>query len=159
MVVRKLGVPGQEELALGAIASGGTRVINEDVIRALGLGEEAVARAAAAESAELERRERLYRGTRGPAPVEGRVVILVDDGLATGASMRAAVLAVRARGAARIVVAVPVAAAETCDELRGEVDRVVCALTPDPFVAVGAWYSDFRATSDDEVRALLGDGV
>jgi len=155
LVVRKLGVPGHEELALGAIASGGTRVLNEDVTRALGLGEEAVARAAAAESAELERRERLYRGSRAPAPVEGRVVILVDDGLATGATMRAAVLAVRARGAARIVVAVPVAAAETCEELRADVDQVVCALTPERFVAVGAWYEDFRATSDEEVRALL----
>jgi predicted phosphoribosyltransferase len=155
LIVRKLGVPGREELALGAIASGGTRVLNEEVTAALGLGEEEVARAAAAEGRELERRERLYRGARAPADLAGRTVILVDDGLATGASMRAAVLAARAQGAAAIVVAVPVAAPESRDELRHEADDVVCAMTPEHFVAVGHWYGDFSQVGDEEVRRLL----
>jgi predicted phosphoribosyltransferase len=154
-VVRKLGVPGHEELAMGALASGGVRVLNDDVVAQLGIGDEAIARAAAAETAELERRERAYRGDRGPVEAAGRTVILVDDGLATGSTMRAAANAVRAQGPERLVVAVPVAAAQTCDELRGEVDEVVCALTPDPFAAVGLWYEDFTPTGDDEVRRLL----
>lgn len=156
LIVRKLGVPGHEELAFGAIASGGTRVINEDVVAALGLDEEAMARAAASESRELERREALYRGTRPPVDVAGKAVILVDDGLATGATMRAAVLAVRAMGATRIVVAVPVAAPATCDDLRAQADEVVCARTPEPFLAVGHWYRDFGPISDEQVRELLG---
>jgi putative phosphoribosyl transferase len=154
-VVLKLGAPGQEELAIGAIASGGLRVINERVVREFGLDEEAIARAAIAAHPELERRERAYRGDRGPVQVEGRTVILVDDGLATGATMRAAALALRTRHPGRLVVAVPVAAQQTCDQVRQDVDEVVCALTPEPFVAVGAWYEDFSQTSDDEVRELL----
>jgi predicted phosphoribosyltransferase len=154
-VVRKLGVPGHEELAMGAIASGGTRVLNETVVYALGLGEEEIARAAAVERDELERRERAYRGDRGPVNASGRTVILVDDGLATGSTMRAAVLALRAQGPERLVVAVPVAAAQTCDELRDDADEVICVMTPAPFYAVGAWYEDFAPTSDDEVRRLL----
>jgi putative phosphoribosyl transferase len=154
-VVRKLGVPGHEELAMGAIASGGTRVLNEPVVGALGLGEQEIARAAAVERDELGRRERAYRGDRGPVDASGRTVILVDDGLATGSTMRAAALAIRAQSPERVVVGVPVAARETCDELRLDVDELVCAMTPAPFYAVGAWYEDFAPTSDDEVRRLL----
>jgi putative phosphoribosyl transferase len=154
-VVRKLGAPGQEELAIGAIASGGTRVLNERVVREFALDEEMIARAAAAEQTELVRRERAYRGDRGPVEVEGRIVIVVDDGLATGATMRAAALALRARDPERLVVAVPVAAEQTCAELRDDVDEVVCTLTPEPFLAVGLWYDDFSQTTDDEVRQLL----
>ena len=158
-VVRKLGVPGHEELAMGAIASGGTRVLNDEVVNGLGIDDETIARAVAAENAELERRERTYRGDRGPVEVEGRTVLLVDDGLATGSTMRAAVLAVRARNPDRTVVAVPVAAEHTCAELRADVDEIVCVQTPDPFDAVGLWYDDFAPTSDEEVRALLEDAA
>jgi putative phosphoribosyl transferase len=154
-VVRKLGVPGHEELAMGAIASGGTRVLNETVVGALGLGEQEIARAAAVERDELERRERAYRGDRGPVDASGRTVIVVDDGLATGSTMRAAALALQAQGPERLVVAVPVAAEQTCDDLRDDVDEVICVLTPEPFYAVGAWYEDFAPTSDEEVRRLL----
>ena len=154
-VVRKLGVPGHEELAMGAIASGGTRVLNETVVGALGLGEQEIARAAAVERDELERRERAYRGDRGPVDASGRTVIVVDDGLATGSTMRAAALALQAQGPERLVVAVPVAAEQTCDNLRDDVDEVICVLTPEPFYAVGAWYEDFAPTSDEEVRRLL----
>jgi predicted phosphoribosyltransferase len=154
-VVRKLGVPGHEELAMGAIASGGTRVLNESVVAALGLGEEEIARAAAVEGDELGRRERAYRGDRGPVDTSGCTVILVDDGLATGSTMRAAAVAVRAQSPERVVVAVPVAARQTCDELGVDADEVVCLQTPEPFYAVGAWYEDFAPTSDDEVRRLL----
>ncbi len=154
-VVRKLGVPGHEELAMGALASGGVRVLNDDLVERLGIDAEAIARAAAAEGAELERREHVYRGDRGPVEATGKTVILVDDGLATGSTMRAASVAVRAREPERLVVAVPVAAAQTCDELRQEVDEVVCPLTPDPFAAVGLWYEDFTPTEDEEVRRLL----
>jgi predicted phosphoribosyltransferase len=154
-VVRKLGVPGHEELAMGAIASGGVRVLNDEVVRKLEIEEASIALAAATESAELERREHAYRGERGPVEVGGRTVILVDDGLATGATMHAAALAVRGQNPARIVVAVPVAAERTCDEFRSEVDETVCVLTPDSFMAVGLWYDDFAPTSDDEVRELL----
>jgi putative phosphoribosyl transferase len=157
-VVRKLGVPGHEELAMGAIASGGTRVLNETVVSALGLGEQEIARAAAAERTELARRERAYRGDRGPVDASGRTVVLVDDGLATGSTMRAAVLALRAQHPERLVVAVPVAAYQTCEELRDVADDVVCLLTPEPFYAVGAWYEDFTPTSDEEVRRLLAAG-
>ena len=140
---------------MGAIASGDVRVLNEEVLRNLQLTEEDVARAAAVERHELARRERAYRGERGPIDVSGRAVILVDDGLATGSTMRAAALAVGAGGPARVVVAVPVAAEATCAALRADVDEVVCAATPEPFLAVGVWYDDFRPTSDEEVRELL----
>ena len=154
-LVRKLGVPGHEELAMGAIASGGIRVLNRDVLVPLGLGLEVVDRAAAREAQEIERRERAYRGDRPAARLGGRTVILIDDGLATGATMRAAAHAIRAQRPARLVVAVPVAAKSTCDEFRQEVDEVVCGLTPEPFYAVGLWYDDFSQTTDDEVRTLL----
>jgi putative phosphoribosyl transferase len=154
-VVGKLGVPGHEELAMGALTSGGVRVLNDDAVTGLGIGEEAIARAAAAEGKELDRREQAYRGDRGPIDVAGRTVILVDDGLATGSTMRAAVRAVRALGPERLVVAVPVAARQTCEQLRPEVDELVCADMPEPFHAVGLWYDDFTQTSDDQVRDLL----
>jgi putative phosphoribosyl transferase len=154
-LVRKLGVPGHEELAMGALASGGVRVINDDVTIQLGISRSVIDRVAAREQQELERRERLYRADRPPPAVQGRTVILIDDGLATGSTMRAAAAALRQMSPQKIIVAVPVAAAETCDELRNEVDEIVCVETPEPFVAVGAWYSDFSQTTDDEVRELL----
>jgi putative phosphoribosyl transferase len=155
LLVRKLGVPGHEELAMGAIASGGVRILSEDVIAMLGIPERVIATVAAAEEKELERRERLYRDLR-PAPnVRGRVVILVDDGLATGATMRAAAAALRTQSPEWLAVAVPVAPPETCEALRAEADDVICALSPEPFVAVGAWYDDFAQISDEEVRDLL----
>jgi putative phosphoribosyl transferase len=154
-LVRKLGVPGQEELAMGAIATGGVRVVNHDVVRALGIPPDVLDRVAAEEARELERRERSYRGDRPEPQVDGRTVILVDDGLATGSSMRAAVAALRQLGPARSVVAVPVAAPSTCEELRREVDEVVCFATPEPFMAVGRFYDDFSQTTDEEVRELL----
>ncbi|HET7405711.1 MAG TPA: phosphoribosyltransferase [Mycobacteriales bacterium] len=158
-VVRKLGVPGHRELAMGAIASGGIRVMNDPVLRAAGISEEAVERVAAEEGAELRRREEIYRGERPPLSLTGRVVILVDDGLATGASMRAAVEAARRYEPARVVVAVPVAPAQSVRELGTIADEVVCCSTPADFTAVGSHYRDFRETTDDEVRALLhGDG-
>jgi putative phosphoribosyl transferase len=154
-VVRKLGVPGHEELAMGAIASGGTRVLNEELVRSLGISEQAIAAVAEREQRELERRERLYRDGREPARVGGRTVILIDDGLATGASMRAAALALLDKGAGEVVVAVPVAPAETCAAFDELVDRTVCARTPEFFYAVGAWYEEFPEVGDDEVRELL----
>jgi predicted phosphoribosyltransferase len=154
-LVRKLGLPGHEELAMGAIASGGVRVLNEDVVRALGISEDVVATVAAEELQELKRRERAYRGNRPAPDVRGKTVILIDDGLATGSTMRAAVAALRQQGPARIVVAVPVGAPGTCAELQGEADEAVCAQTPDPFYAVGLWYRDFSQTTDEEVRELL----
>ena len=154
-LVRKLGVPGHEEYAMGAIASGGVSVLNEEVVQRLGISPYPIETLAAREQRELERRERAYRGERPPPEVSGRTVILVDDGLATGASMQAAVLALRRLQPARIVVAVPVAAPETCEQLREIADEVVCATTPEPFYAVGLWYEDFSQTSDEEVRALL----
>lgn len=155
LVVRKLGVPGHEELAMGAIASGGARVLNEDVIDDHGIPSAAIERAVARETEELRRREAAYRGDRVPLDLAGRTVVLVDDGLATGATMRVAVLAARAAGASHVVVAVPVAAQDTCVALRQLADEVVCAMTPEPFYAVGAWYHEFSPTSDDEVRGLL----
>src|SRR4051794_35756455 len=155
-LVRKLGVPGQEELAMGAIASGGVRVLNEEVVRTLGIPDEVVDAVAAQEQRELERRDRLYRGKRPAPQVEGRTVILVDDGLATGSTMRAAVAALRRQRPARIVVAVPVGAPQTCEDFQYEADEAVCARTPEPFHAVGAWYEDFSQTTDEEVRDLLG---
>jgi predicted phosphoribosyltransferase len=154
-IVRKLGVPGFEELALGAIASGGVRVLNDDVVRALPNANELVESVTARETAELQRREQAYRDGRPPPELRGRVVILVDDGLATGATMRAAVAALRQLGAAKIVVAVPVGAADTCRELEEEVDETVCVMAPEWFQAVGQFYEDFSQTSDDEVRELL----
>ena len=153
-IVRKLGVPGHEEYAMGAIASGGVRVMNPDVA-GMRLPESAVEAVAAREQKELERRERLYRGDRPPLELAGRIVILVDDGLATGSTMRAAAIAVKQQKPSRSVVAVPVAAPATCEQFRAEVDEVVCAITPEPFRAVGLWYEDFTQTTDDEVHALL----
>jgi predicted phosphoribosyltransferase len=154
-VVRKLGVPGHEELAMGAIASGGVRVVNEQVVGRLRLGEADLQRVAEAEGRELTRREQRYREGRGPPELAGRVVILVDDGLATGSTMRAAVAAARRLRPARVVVAVPTAPASTCQQLRDEADEVVCATTPRPFRAVGYSYRSFPQTSDEEVRTLL----
>jgi putative phosphoribosyl transferase len=153
-VVRKLGFPGHEEYAMGAIASGGVRVMNPD-IGSFAVPEAMVDQVVAREQAELARREQLYRGDRPPVDVAGRVVILVDDGLATGSTMRAAALAVRQRAPQRLVIAVPVAAPETCADLRAEVDEVICPATPQPFRAVGLWYDNFDQTSDAEVHALL----
>lgn len=158
-VVRKLGVPGHEELALGAIASGGTRVLNQEIVGMFQFSGGIIDAIADREQRELERRERAYRGDR-PAPViEGRVVILVDDGLATGATMLAAVRAVRQRGPSRVIVAVPVAARASCDDLRREADEIVCAATPEPFYAVSAWYENFSETTDEEVRRLLEEAA
>lgn len=154
-IVRKLGVPGFEELALGAIASGGVRVLNQDVVGALPNANELIEAVTEKEMAELERREQSYRAARAAPDLRGRTVILVDDGLATGATMRAAVAALRQRGVARIVVAVPVGAADTCRELEGEVDEAVCAIAPEWFQAVGQYYEDFSQTSDEEVRELV----
>lgn len=155
LVVRKLGVPGHEELAMGAIASGGVRVVSQDLIRRLGISAAEVDHVAQVEARELERRERQYRGDRPLPSVAGKTVILVDDGLATGSTMRAAVEGLRPRRPDRIVVAAPVAAHETCEALRHVADEVVCALTPEPFYAVGAWYEDFSQTTDEEVHDLL----
>lgn len=154
-LVRKLGLPGHEELAMGAIASGGVRVLNEDVVQALGISEDDLATVVAQELQELKRRERAYRGNRPPPDVRGKTVLLIDDGLATGSTMRAAVAALRRQDPARIVVAVPVGAPETCAEFQEEADEAICAQTPDPFYAVGLWYRDFSQTTDEEVRELL----
>jgi putative phosphoribosyl transferase len=154
-LVRKLGVPGRKELAMGAIASGGVRFLNEDVVRMLRISPDVIDEVAATEQAELGRREREYRGDRPAPDVRGKTVILIDDGLATGASMRVAVAALRKRHPARLVVAVPIAAPSTCEEFRDKVDEVICARTPEPFYAVGIWYDDFSQTTDDEVRDLL----
>lgn len=154
LVVRKLGVPGQEEYAMGAIASGGIRVTSPDTT-ALGIPTEAIEEVTRREAREVERRERRYRGDRPPLDVARRTAILVDDGMATGSTMLAAVRAVRERGSGRVVVAVPIASGEACEALRAEADEVICALTPRPFIAVGMWYSRFDQTTDDEVRRLL----
>ena len=158
-IVRKLGLPGHEELAIGAIASGGIRVLNHDIVQALKIPQTMIDTVTRQELQELERRERTYRGDRPPPEVRGRTVILVDDGLATGASMRAAVAALRAQNPARIVVAVPTAAPETCAAFESEVDEIVCAMTPEPFYGVGRWYEDFSQTTDEEVRALLEEAA
>jgi predicted phosphoribosyltransferase len=154
-VVRKLGLPGHPELAMGAIASGGVRVLNEDVLESVAVSQAAIDAVTRTEQLELERRERAYRDGRPPVPIEGRVVILVDDGLATGSTMRAAALAVRRLHPARVVVAVPVGAWQTCQALGEVADKVVCPFTPEPFRAVGLWYADFSQTTDEEVRQLL----
>lgn len=155
LLVRKLGVPGQEELAMGAIASGGVRVLNEDVISYLGISREDIEPVAAAEQKELERRERTYRDNRPLPDLQGRTVILVDDGLATGSTMRAAVAAVRKQSPAKIVVAVPIAARAVCADFKEEVDEIVCGLTPETFFAVGFWYQDFSQITDEEIRDLI----
>jgi putative phosphoribosyl transferase len=155
MLVRKLGVPGHEELAMGAIASGGVRVLSDEIVSAFGIPNRVIDAVAAEEAEELARRERAYRDGRPPPEIKGRAVILVDDGLATGSTMRAAAAALRAQHPERLIVAVPVAPPETCASLRSEVDDVVCALVPEPFFAVGNWYDDFSQTSDAEVRELL----
>jgi predicted phosphoribosyltransferase len=154
-LVRKLGVPGYEELAMGAVASGGGRVLNDEIVHGLGISEHEIDAAVARELEELARREQLFRGDRPPPDIEGRTVILVDDGLATGATMRAASQALRQQHPARIVVAVPTASPDTCEALKAEADDVICAMTPEPFFAVGHWYEDFTQTTDDEVRHLL----
>ena len=154
-VVRKLGVPGHEELAMGAIASGGIRHINRDVVDQLRIDSETIEVASRREQKEIERREQLYRGQRPPVDVRNKTVILVDDGLATGSTMRAAIAALRQHRPARIVVAVPAAAPQTCSEIADEVDEIICATTPEPFYAVGQWYQEFSQTTDEEVRDLL----
>ncbi len=158
-IVRKLGTPGHPELAMGAIASGGVRVVNHDVVQWYGIPNSAIERIAVEEQAELERRERAYRDGRRPVELKGKTVLLVDDGLATGSTMKAAVQAVRARLPAGIVVAVPVGAPDTCAELSKAADQVICARTPEPFSAVGLWYRDFSQTTDEEVRLLLQESL
>ncbi len=158
-LVRKLGVPGQEELAMGAIASGGVRVLNQEVVNALQIPDEIIDSVAETEWRELERRERAYRDDRAWPDIRGRTIILIDDGLATGTTMRAAIAALRQQGPARIVVAVPVASATTCEEFHDLAEDVVCVQTPEPFFAVGAWYDDFTQTSDAEVHSLLDDAA
>jgi putative phosphoribosyl transferase len=154
-VVRKLGVPGHEELAMGAIAPGGVRVLNEDVLHVIPDVQAIIEMVAAIEGEELERRERNYRGDRPPPDLKDRIVILIDDGLATGASMRAAVAALRQQGAAKIIVAVPVGAPSTCQDLKNGADEVICLQTPVAFIGVGQYYADFSQTTDEEVRELL----
>jgi len=158
-IVRKLGVPGFEELAAGAIASGGVRVLNEDVMRSIPHADEAIDAVTIRETAELERREQIYREGRPPPELRDRIVILVDDGLATGATMRAAVKALRERGAAKIVVAVPVGPLDTCHALEERADETICLSTPEFFQAVGQYYEDFSQTSDEDVRELLGQAA
>jgi len=155
-IVRKLGVPGFEELAAGAIASGGVRVLNEDVVRAIPHADQAIEAVTARESAELERREETYREGRPAPELRDRIVILVDDGLATGATMRAAVKALRQQAAAKIVVAVPVGPPDTCHEIEEQADETICLSTPEFFQAVGQYYEDFSQTTDEDVRELLG---
>jgi predicted phosphoribosyltransferase len=154
-IVRKLGLPGHEEYAMGAIASGGVRVLNEEVMRAVRIPPQMIEAVTQRELRELERREREYRGGRPPPDVRGKTVILVDDGLATGATMQAAVKALRQMRPGRLVVAVPTGSPQTCEQLRSEADEVICAIEPEPFHAVGLWYEDFSQTSDEEVRDLL----
>ncbi len=155
MLVRKLGTPGQEELAMGAIATGGARVLNKDIVRGLSISEETINKVAEQEQQELERRQLAYRGDRPLPELEGQCVILVDDGLATGATMRAAVAALKQQHPAHIVVAIPIAPADTVERLQHEVDEVICLEMPEPFMAIGRWYQSFPQTSDDEVQKLL----
>ena len=156
-VVRKLGVPGHEELAMGAVANGNLQVLNDDVIKSLEIPEEIIESAARRQLEELKRQQEAYRGNRSPPNIDWQIVILVDDGLATGSSMRAAIAAIKHRRPKRLVVAVPVGAAATCEVLRDEVDEVVCVATPADFMAVGIWYENFTPTSDEEVHYLLSD--
>lgn len=159
LVVRKLGAPGHPEFAMGAVASGGISVLDEDFVATNRIPAQALADVVLRERAELARRERAYRDSRPPVAITGQVVIVVDDGLATGSTMHAAVLALRRQGPARIVVAVPVGSRQACSMLAGVADHVICALTPEPFSAVGLWYTDFSETSDEEVRRLLADST
>lgn len=154
-VVRKLGVPGQEELAFGAIATGGVRILNPYVVEQAGITDEEVEAITAAELKELARREHAFRGERPVPQIRGRTVILIDDGLATGATMRAAVVALRQQQPAQIVAGVPAASPDTCAAIREQVDELVCAITPEPFHSVGSWYEDFSQTTDEEVHDLL----
>lgn len=154
-IVRKLGLPGRDELAIGAVASGGVRVLNSDIVRMLSIPEEVINFVVKRELQELQRREKLYKRDRPFVEVQDRTVILVDDGLATGASMRAAIAGLRAQHPARIVVAVPAAAPDVCDAFQSEVDEIVCAITPEPFYGVGRWYEDFSQVTDEEVRVLI----
>lgn len=158
-IVRKLGVPGFEELAAGAIASGGVRVLNEDVMRSIPHADQAIEAVTARETAELQRREQIYREDRPPPELRDRIAILVDDGLATGATMRAAVKALRQREAAKIVVAVPVGPPDTCREIEEQADETICLSTPEFFQAVGQYYDDFSQTTDEDVRGLLAHGA
>lgn len=158
-VVRKLGLPGHEELAMGAIASGGVQVLNQDVVSRAGVDQDAIDRVAEDERRELRRREERYRKGRGPLDLEGRNVVLVDDGLATGASMRAAAGALAERNPAHVVIAVPVAPSDTCEEMRQRGDDVVCLATPSPFLGVGRWYRSFPQTRDEEVTELLDQRI
>jgi len=158
-IVRKLGFPGHEELAMGAIASGGVRVLNDDVLDMMPVPQQRIDAVAAREQREVERRKRAYRGNRPPLDVRGKTVIVVDDGLATGSTMRAAVRALKAMEPRAVIVAVPVGAPQTCNGLRGEADDVICLHTPEPFEAVGLWYDDFTQTTDEEVHALLRQEV
>lgn len=154
-LVRKLGVPGREELAFGAIASGGIRILNQGIVESLRITPDVIAAVTAAQERVLRQREQAYRDNRPPIQAQGRTVILVDDGMATGATMLAAIAAVRQQAPARLIAAVPVAAAVTCQQVAARVDHMVCAATPDPFYAVGLWYDRFDEISDDEIRRLL----
>lgn len=154
-IVRKLGVPGNEELAMGAIASDNIRVLNEDIVRSFQIPERVIDKVAENELRELERREHAYRGDRPKPEISGSIIILIDDGLATGATMRAAAAALKTKNPTKIVVAVPTAAPDTCEFFRREIDEVICVATPEPFYGVGAWYEDFSQTSDKEVCELL----
>jgi len=158
-IVRKLGVPGHEELAMGVIATGGVRVINQDIVRTFNVPHGLIEAVVKQELKELERRERLYRGDRAPREIRDLTVILIDDGLATGASMHAAIMGLRAKNPARIVVAVPTAAPETCEAFKHMVDEIICATTPEPFYGVSRWYEDFSQTTDEEVRTLLEEAL
>lgn len=158
-LVRKLGLPGHEELAMGAIAPGGVRIINDEVVNSLEIPWEVIDNVARQEEVELNRRMAVYRGSRSPIDARGKTVILIDDGLATGSSMRAAVTAVKKLGPRKIVVAVPTAAKETCRDFQGEVDELICLVTPEPFYGVGYWYQDFSQTTDDEVKELLNQAA
>lgn len=155
LVVRKLGVPDNEELAMGAIASGGVRILNQSIVNQLQISDEVIARVAVQEQRELERRENMYRGDRPFPKLKGQTVILVDDGLATGATMWAAIMSVKQQQPQEVIIAVPVAAPETCDEMKGKVEKIICANTPSPFYSVGLWYEKFPQTTDEEVRELL----
>jgi putative phosphoribosyl transferase len=154
-LVRKLGVPGHEELAMGAIASGGIRVLNDYVVNSLRIPGAAIDEVAEKEQLELKRREQVYRDSLDPPEIAGKTVILIDDGLATGSTMKAAAVALKRQSPAKIVVAVPVSSRDTCEEFESEVDSIICAATPEPFYGVGMWYQDFSQTSDEEVRELL----
>jgi len=155
MLVRKLGVPGQEELALGAMASGGIKILNTELVQNVNISETVIDRIVSKEKKELERREQAYRGNRPPPEIRDRCVILIDDGLATGATMRVAVSAVRQQQPTQIIVGIPVAPPDTVEKLRREADEVFCLATPEPFFAIGTWYTDFSQISDEEVRDLL----